>query len=86
MSSEQTEEMHCVEVVEVVTDFLERRLSEAERARLEAHLADCGGCDAYVAQMRQTIGALGELGAAAAPADLDGLLAAFRKRHQGSGR
>ena len=82
MSSEETEEMHCVEVVEVVTDYLERRLSAAECARLEEHLAGCAGCEAYVAQMRQTVAALGRLIRPAPPADLDDLLAAFRARHR----
>ena len=47
--------------VELVTDYLEDVLSAPERIRLEAHLAGCPYCKAYIAQMRRTINALGEL-------------------------
>lgn len=53
----------CVEVVEIVTDYLEGALSPELRARFERHIAGCDGCEAYLEQMRTTIrvsGALGE--------------------------
>ena len=34
----------CAQVVELVTDYLEGGLSEADRARFEAHLSGCDGC------------------------------------------
>ena len=83
MNAERSEQMVCIEVVEVVTDYLERRLSDDERRRLEAHLEICAGCEVYVAQMRQTVTALRGLAEPAAPADLDALLAAFQARHPG---
>jgi anti-sigma factor RsiW len=55
------DEMTCKELVEVVSDYLEGRLGEADRLRLEAHLAECPYCAEYIAQMRQTIEALGKL-------------------------
>jgi anti-sigma factor RsiW len=54
-------EMTCRELVEVVTDYLEGKLPEADRARLEEHVAECPYCEEYIAQMRQTVEALGEL-------------------------
>ena len=51
----------CQEVVELVTDYLEDELDAATRAELEAHLALCPGCDAYLAQMRRTIDVLGHV-------------------------
>jgi anti-sigma factor RsiW len=48
-------ELTCQELVELVTDYLEGTLPAADRARFEAHLARCDGCDTYVEQMRQTI-------------------------------
>jgi anti-sigma factor RsiW len=54
-------EMPCRELVELITDYLEDRLSPRERARFEAHLADCEPCRTYMEQFRQTIGALGRL-------------------------
>lgn len=54
-------EMPCRELVEVVTDYLENRLSPADRIRFEAHLAQCEACRLYLEQFRQTIRALGRL-------------------------
>ena len=51
----------CPELVELVSDYLEGTLPEADRARLESHVADCGNCAAYVRQMRETIALVGEL-------------------------
>jgi len=53
--------MACQELVELVTNYLERVMPETERVRLEAHLAECPYCEEYIAQMRQTIEAIGEL-------------------------
>jgi anti-sigma factor RsiW len=69
----------CKELVELVTDYLESALSEAEARRFEHHLAGCGGCAAYLAQVRETIRLTGTL----AEDDLDpeareALLSAFR--------
>lgn len=55
------ETMSCSEFVELVTDYLEGRLGAAEAERFEAHLALCDGCQAYVEQMRVTLGALGRI-------------------------
>ena len=54
-----TDDLPCQELVELVTDYLENRLSDGTRARLETHLDQCSGCRAYVEQIRQTIRALG---------------------------
>ena len=54
-------EMPCRELVEVITDYLEDRLSQVDRARFEAHLAACEACRTYLEQFRQTIRALGRL-------------------------
>jgi anti-sigma factor RsiW len=72
-------DMTCKELVELVTDYLERRLSSNDLRRFEAHLASCEGCTAYVAQMRRTIELVGSVTEAdIAPAALDELLRAFR--------
>lgn len=54
-------ELTCQALVELVTDYLEQKLSPQEQARFEAHLATCDGCDAYLEQMRQTITPVGAL-------------------------
>jgi anti-sigma factor RsiW len=48
----------CREFVELVTDYLEGTLPEPERARFEAHLAECDGCAGYLEDMRRLIDAL----------------------------
>lgn len=53
--------MDCNELVEVITGYLEGALSENDRARFDAHLAECPYCVTYVEQMRATLGALGEI-------------------------
>jgi anti-sigma factor RsiW len=54
-------EMPCRELVERITDYLEDRLSPVDRARFEAHLAECEACRTCLEQFRQTIRALGRL-------------------------
>jgi anti-sigma factor RsiW len=55
------DELTCKDLVEVVNDYLEGALSDAERARFEAHLAECEGCRRYLDQMRTTIRVVGTL-------------------------
>jgi anti-sigma factor RsiW len=51
----------CQELVELVTDYLDGALSRRDRARFEAHLADCEHCTEYVEQFRKTIAMTGTL-------------------------
>lgn len=51
----------CREAVEMVTDYLEGALSPRDHARLEVHLADCPHCREYLAQIRQTVAAMGRV-------------------------
>ena len=53
--------LSCQQVVELVTDYLEGRLSRRDRRRFEQHLSACDGCTAYVEQMRLTLRTLGKL-------------------------
>ena len=79
MARPEQDEMTCRELIQVVTDYLEGVLPDADRVRLEVHLRGCPYCDEYVAQMRQTIEALG--GLPSEPLDAgtqDALLQAFR--------
>ena len=57
----------CREFVELVTDYLEGALPDAERVRFEAHIAECDGCAGYLEDMRRLAGSLPE----AAPPPLD---------------
>ena len=72
-------DLSCLEVVELVTDYLEGALSPVERARVEEHLEGCPGCVAYVDQVRHTIRVVGALREEhLEPAVRDGLVGAFR--------
>jgi anti-sigma factor RsiW len=73
------EDLSCRELVELVTEYLDRTLAPADRARFEAHLSGCPPCRRYLAQMRQTVRLLGNLTEDTVPPRArDGLLAAFR--------
>ena len=50
-----TEALSCQELVELVTDYLEGALGEADLHRFERHIAGCGGCTRYLEQLRTTI-------------------------------
>jgi len=72
-------ELTCQELVELVTDYLEGALSSDDQHRFEAHLDGCGGCRAYLEQMRRTILAVGGIaGADLDPAMRERLMASFR--------
>jgi anti-sigma factor RsiW len=72
--------MTCKELVELVTDYLEGRLPDATREQLEAHLAACDGCTAYIDQMRVTLRALGRIPEETLPVQArQELIAAFRE-------
>ena len=72
-------ELTCQELVAVVTRYLEGAMPEHERELFEAHVGQCRGCRAYVAQMRTTIRLAGTLTEDAIDARMRGrLLAAFR--------
>ena len=71
----------CQQVVEVITDYLEGKLSPEDVTILEAHLALCDGCRWYLDQVRITIAAVGRIEDEKVPTELrDTVLAAFRNR------
>jgi predicted anti-sigma-YlaC factor YlaD len=72
-------EMTCKEVVDVITDYLEGTMGEADHLRFEAHLGECPYCQNYLDQMRGTVAALGALREDSIPAESrEELIAAFR--------
>jgi anti-sigma factor RsiW len=73
------DDMSCRELVELVTDYLEGALAPADRRRFEAHVTECDGCAAYLAQMRDTLRVAGRLREDALPEDArEALLRVFR--------
>jgi anti-sigma factor RsiW len=53
----------CQQAVELVTDYLEGRLSKREGRRFERHLAGCPNCSYYLEQIRLTIAVTGSIDA-----------------------
>jgi anti-sigma factor RsiW len=71
--------MDCNELVELVTAYLDDALDAGMRARFEAHLLECDGCENYLEQFRSTVATLGRVGADGLdPIFRDRLLEAFR--------
>jgi anti-sigma factor RsiW len=68
----------CQQLVELVTDYFEDVLGPADRARFEAHVAGCPGCDAYLGQMRTTLEVVGATAALETLPEMSALLEAFR--------
>lgn len=75
------DDLACIELVEIIGDYLEGVLPQAEVRRLTAHLGFCDGCSAYLEQVRAIAGSLGNLPQATLPTARRGaLLAQFRAR------
>jgi predicted anti-sigma-YlaC factor YlaD len=71
--------LRCLDITELVTDYLEGRMTLADRMRFQMHIGMCKHCRAYLRQMRQTIQTLGHLPAEPIPGDVrDELLQRFR--------
>ena len=47
--------LSCEELVEIVTEYLEGGLTDADRERFEEHVVVCSGCANYLDQIRMTI-------------------------------
>lgn len=76
-------EMTCLQLVEMVTTYLEGALPSRERDRFEAHRQACADCQAHVSQMRLTISTLGQLQSSAEedpPPEQERILELFRAR------
>lgn len=79
-------DLTCREVVELVTDYLEARLSGEDRTRFELHLVYCSPCRTYLRQMRQVLETTGKLTEESLPPETkESLLRAFRSWKKGGG-
>jgi anti-sigma factor RsiW len=79
-----TADVGCASGVEVLMDYLEGALPADARADLEAHVAGCPRCTAFLASYRETPRILREALAAALPPDLEeSLLRFLRSRRDG---
>jgi anti-sigma factor RsiW len=77
-ANSHAEHLACVQVVEIMADYLEGALSEDDSRRLRRHLDTCPGCTEYLQQLRTVAGSLRGLTEDSFPAEMrDGLIADF---------
>jgi anti-sigma factor RsiW len=72
-SAPGTEDLRCIEVVGLVTAYLDGEVDQGQRRRVDAHLQECRGCQAAIGQFRTVIRLAGRL-TAADVADVDPLI------------
>lgn len=76
--------LHCRDAVALMTSYLDGELDSRDRARLDAHLAECPHCSEYLAQLRVTVDALGQVGPDDLPEEaLDELVNLYRRWRAG---
>jgi predicted anti-sigma-YlaC factor YlaD len=69
----------CKELTELVTEYLEGRLSFMDRVRFQMHIGMCRHCRAYLRQMKLTIATMARLPDDPIPPETrDALLERFR--------
>lgn len=69
----------CRDIPELLTDYLEMKLSLGERLKFQWHLGLCRNCRAYLRQMETTRATLGATPKLEIPKDVE---AELRKRFQ----
>jgi len=74
----------CASGVELLMDYLEGALPDDLHADLEAHVAACPRCTAFVAAYRETPRILRDATAAALPPDLEASLLDFLRARRRS--
>ena len=71
--------MNCIDLVELITDYLEGAMAPGDRTHLAEPLAECADCSAYLEQCRTTIRLTGNLtDEQISPEACEALLGAFR--------
>jgi predicted anti-sigma-YlaC factor YlaD len=53
--------VNCIDLVELITEYLEGVMAPAARDHVDEHLAECEGCTAYLERCRITIRLTGNL-------------------------
>ena len=73
------EPVRCVEMVEIITEWMENALDDDARAAVEEHLAICPDCIAYLDQLRTATALSAHLDPEPPPPDVRArLVAAFQ--------
>ena len=72
----------CIELVELLTEYLDDALPPDEVAAIDEHLRGCAACRRYLDQLRATVSALGSLPMPTLSDDtVEALLTAFHDIH-----
>jgi len=72
--------VNCYEAVDLMGDALDGRLPEGARAGFEVHMAECGPCATYLAQIRAAREALMRLPVEPLPRErLEAIVEAYRR-------
>jgi predicted anti-sigma-YlaC factor YlaD len=72
-SGSGTDDLQCIEFVDLVTAYLDGQVDEHQRGRIDEHLQGCQGCRAALGQFQTVIRLAGRLSAADV-ADVDPLV------------
>jgi anti-sigma factor RsiW len=71
--------LSCQDITEVITDYIEGRMSMGKRLKFHMHLGMCRHCRRYLRQVRQTIRLSASLPRAPAPPEVhDELMRRFK--------
>lgn len=69
----------CKELTEIITDYLDGRLTVMQRISFQLHIGMCRNCREYLRQMKMTIRTLGMMPKVAVPENVqEELLKRFR--------
>jgi predicted anti-sigma-YlaC factor YlaD len=60
----RTDDLRCIELVSLVTEYLDGEVDQEQRRRIDNHLDGCRGCRAALHQFRTVIRLAGRLTAA----------------------
>lgn len=60
-SGSSPDDLACIDLVNKVTEYLDRKLDEGQRERIERHLEICDGCRAALDQFQIVIRLAGRL-------------------------
>ena len=77
----EAEGLTCREAIGLLADYLEATLTQAELAELEAHLAECEPCQAYLNTYRRTKTLTAQAERVEMPAEMRRRLNGFLIRH-----
>jgi anti-sigma factor RsiW len=82
--SNESVDLNCRQVTDLVTNYVEGALPKNERLAFEQHVAICPPCRAYFAQMRTVVRVAGSLREDDLPESVrESLVSAFRRWKEG---